>query len=250
MNTTTLRVLAMIPARGGSKGLPGKNLRHLGGLPLIAHPILMARMCPEITRAIVSTDSDQIAVAAKEHGGDVPFMRPPELAKDDTPMWPVIRHALQAVEQQEGRLYDEVLLIDPTSPARLPEDIAGAFKLLRSKPDADGVLGVSQPEFNPLWNSWIEKEGWLTAVFEDSAKYACRQQVSTVYRINASLYIWRAAYVREKVDTWRGGRMLGYEIPDYRAIHIDDVHEFNRAEILLKAGYIMLPWLKQETASR
>src|SRR5215218_3886475 len=94
-------ILAIIPARGGSKGLPGKNIRPLAGLPLIAHSLRLAAMCPEITRCVVSTDDPAIADVARAHGGDVPFIRPRELAGDDTPMMPVLQHALSEVERAE-----------------------------------------------------------------------------------------------------------------------------------------------------
>ena len=111
-------MLAVIPARGGSVGLPGKNLRSFAGLPLIGHSILFAKMCPEITRMVVSSDSEQIGDAARQYGADVPFVRPANLAQGSTPMWPVLRHALMTVEEQERTSYDFLILLDPTSPAR------------------------------------------------------------------------------------------------------------------------------------
>jgi len=100
------KILAVIPARGGSKGLPGKNIRPLAGLPLIAHSIKLAQFCPQVTRLIVSTDSEEIAAVARKFGAEIPFMRPFDLAQDDTPMWPVLRHALQMVESEENSKYD------------------------------------------------------------------------------------------------------------------------------------------------
>lgn len=239
------RLLAVIAARGGSKGLPGKNIRPLAGLPLIAHTVEFAKLCPQITRTIVTTDSAEIAAVARAHGADVPFLRPAELAKDETPMWPVIRHALAEAEK-DGSRYDDVLLIDPTTPCRLPEDIKGALDLLAARPEADGIIGVSQPEFNPLWNLWMVKDGWMETVNPDSGKYTRRQDAPTVYRVNASLYVWRAAFVRARETTWRGGKILPYELPDWRCIHIDDVHEFERAELFIKAGFLKLPWLESK----
>src|SRR5579884_3438939 len=99
-------LLAVIPARGGSKGLPGKNIRPLAGLALIAHSIKCAEMCSQIDRCIVSTDSEEIARCAKTSGGQVPFLRPPELAQDDTPTMPVLQHALQEMERIDGRRYE------------------------------------------------------------------------------------------------------------------------------------------------
>ena len=110
------RVLAVIPARKGSKGLPEKNIRPLAGLPLIGHSIRFAKMCPAIDRCVVSTDSPQFAEVATRLGGDVPFLRPAELAQDHTPMWPVLRHALEHVESQDGVRYSKLFFLDPTSP--------------------------------------------------------------------------------------------------------------------------------------
>lgn len=241
------RVLAVIPARGGSKGLPGKNIRPLMGLPLIAHAIAMAGLCPEIDRAVVSTDSEQIADVARAHGGEVPFMRPAELARDETPMWPVIQHALRWAEQDEGRSYDFVTLLDCTSPGRMPEDVTGGLAKLGSDERADGIIGVSEPEFNPIWHCVVEKDGLMADLIPEGAKYTRRQDVPTVYRINAILYIWRAEFVRTCEEDWRtGGRYLLWEVPETRAIHIDHIEDFEHAEMVIGSGAVKLPWLKAE----
>ena len=144
------RVLAVIPARGGSTGLPGKNIRPLAGIPMIVHSILLAKLCPEIDRCVISTDSPEIAEVARRGGGEAPFLRPAELAKSDTPMWPVLKHALSTVETLEDRKYGYVVLLDPTSPTRLPEDVAEACRRLAVRSDADGILTVSKPHFSPI----------------------------------------------------------------------------------------------------
>jgi N-acylneuraminate cytidylyltransferase len=219
-------------------------VRELAGLPLIAHSIRLAQHCPQITRAIVSTDSEDIATVARQFGGDVPFLRPAVLAQDDTPMWPVLRHALQVVEEAEGHHYTYLLLLDPTSPGRLPEDIAQALSRLQSVPTADGIIGVSQPGFNPIWHCVIERDGWMADLIPEGALYGRRQDVPAVYRINASLYIWRTDFVRRTPDDWRThGHHLLYEIPEARAFHIDDAVEFERADLLIRHGVITLPWL-------
>ena len=238
------RLLAVIPARGGSKGLPGKNIRPFAGLPLISHSILCGQLCPEIDRLIVSTDSPAIADIARQYGAEVPFMRPSELAQDDTPLWSVLQHSLEMIERQEGRQYDMLLLLDPTSPARLPKDIAGAVDRLRSTPTADGIIGVSEPDFNPIWHCVVERDGWMADLFEEGARYQRRQEAPPVYRINGSLYIWRTRLLRSQPD-WRPyGRHLLYVIPELRAMSIDTLSEFERAEVLVTAGVIGLPWLK------
>ena len=241
------RVLAVVPARGGSKGLPGKNVRPLGGLPLIAHTLLLARMCAGVHRAVVSTDSIEIANVARQFGGDVPFMRPPELGRDDTPIWPVLQHALATVEAEELHEYEYLVLLDPTSPGRHAEDVDGALGRLRSVAEADGIIGVSQPPFNPMWTCVIERDGWMTDLVSDGARFTRRQDVPIVYRINAMLYIWRTAFVRTS-SSWRvGGRHLLYETPDDRSVHIDSPQDFAHAEALLERGAVQFPWMPLPT---
>lgn len=236
-------LLAVIPARGGSKGLPGKNIRDFGGLPLIAHSILLARMCPEIDRLVVSTDSEEIAAVARRFGADVPFIRPAELATDAAPMWDVLRHALATVERLDGRAYGSLLLLDPTSPAREPVDVAAAVRMLEEHPDADGIVAVSQPKFSPIWHAVVEREGFM-ADLVDGSRWDRRQDVPTAYVINGALYVWRAAFVRAETASWRRkGRHLMYEIPDVRAMSIDTLEEFAQAEALVTSGIVDLPWL-------
>jgi N-acylneuraminate cytidylyltransferase len=237
-------VLAIIPARGGSKGLPGKNTRPFCGLPLIAHSILFARGCPEVTRTIVTTDSPEIAEVARSYGAEVPFIRPKELAADDTPLWPVLQHALRAVDQQGGARYDYVALLDPTSPCRQPDYMTQCVQRLAAASDADGIVAVSQPDFNPIWTCVMVEDGWMRALFQDGGKYERRQDVPTVFRINGALYLWTAEFLRNTHGRWREeGRLLAYEIPDDAAISIDTLHEFDRAELLVKSGFVRLPWL-------
>lgn len=236
-------VLAVIPARGGSKGLPGKNVRELAGLPLIAHSILLARSCPEITRTIVSTDSEEIAAVAREHGAEVPFLRPAALAGDETAMWPVLQHALTEA-CRDGSDYDVLLLLDPTSPARLPADVAAVLALLAGRPEADGVVAVSEPHFNPLWHAVVDGgDGTMQLLNPDASSYGRRQDVPRVFRINAALYAWRTSFVRAESASWLKGRNLLYEIPELRAVHVDSLEDFTLLELYLREGLIELPWL-------
>ena len=240
-------VLAIIPARGGSKGLPGKNIRTFAGLPLIAHSILFARMCPELGRIVVSTDSEEIAAVAGEYNARPPFIRPSELARDDTPMMPVLQHALAKVEDIEGTIFRYVVLLDPTSPGREPADVTEALARLKDSPSADGVLSVSRPDFNPLWNCVTEQDGWMTDAFPAARSFARRQDAPVVYRINGALYIWRADFIRRTTASWRdAGKHLMYEIPESRAMSIDTLDEFRRCEALVQAGLIRFPWLKNK----
>ncbi|MGZ4601799.1 acylneuraminate cytidylyltransferase family protein [Oryzihumus sp.] len=244
--TNAPRILAVIPARGGSKGLPGKNIRSLVGLPLIAHSVKAAAMTPEVTRCIVTTDSEEVASVARAHGGDVPFLRPPHLAADDTPMAPVIRHALATVEEEEGRSYDAVLLLDPTSPSRLPSQIGGAARRLFTDDGLDGVISVSEPTFQPLWVGVREREdGQVERYFPQGTGITRRQDADRFLRINGNFYLWRSDFVRRLETSWFDeGRHAGAEIPEAQAFSIDDEYEFRLIEALVGAGLIRLPWME------
>ena len=234
-------ILAVIPARGGSKGLPGKNIRPLAGLPLIAHSLKLAKLCPEITRCIVSTDDAAIRDVVREYGGDAPFLRPAELARDDTAMTPVLQHALHEIERAEGRTYGSLLLLDPTSPGRIPGDVTRAVALLDGDPQAQGVIACSQPTFNPFWVGVVEKDRYLVPAFA-SPEYARRQDVPTFLRINGALYLWRRDFI-DRGASWRDEPHLVLEIPEARAFSIDDLYEFQLAEQLLTSKLVELPWL-------
>jgi N-acylneuraminate cytidylyltransferase len=233
----------VIPARGGSKGLPGKNLAPLGGLPLVAHSIRLAALCPEIDRVVVSTDSEEIAELARAEGAEVPFLRPAELAQDDTAMWPVLRHALSELDADDD--YELLVLLDPTSPGRLPADVAGALRTLAAAPEADGVVAVSEPPFNPIWHSVVDEDGWMAPLIPGASRYGRRQDVPRVFRINAALYVWRTAFVRREQETWMNGRHRLLEIPERRALHIDEPWDLELAELLLSTGALELPWLER-----
>jgi CMP-N-acetylneuraminic acid synthetase len=240
----TRPVLAVIPARGGSKGLPGKNVRLLAGLPLIAHSIRFASLCPEIDYCVISTDSEEIAAVAREHGGKIPFLRPAELAADDTPMWPVVQHALREMEQQLDLHMGSVLLLQPTSPARLPEDVARTLEILESDPAAAGVVAVSEPHFHPRWTCVEEQGGYMRKAFPEAERYVRRQDVPRVYRINGLLYLWRRDHVcRSATPAYdeTPNRML--VVPESRAVDIDTPYDFAMMELLLRERIIELPWL-------
>ena len=237
-------LLAVIPARGGSKGLEGKNIKPFFGLPLIAHSIKLAQMSSLIEQCIISTDSSEIADVARAHGGNVPFMRPPDLALDDSPMWPTLRHALLQMEEIENRRFQSLLLLDPTSPGRTPEDIAAAVALLDADPQANGVVAVSEPHFNPRWVCVEERNGYMVPSF-DSHAYTRRQDVPVTYRINALLYLWRRDFLinhlaAPPMDQARY-RML--VVPEDRAIHIDELRDFKAAEYAVRSGDVRLPWI-------
>jgi N-acylneuraminate cytidylyltransferase len=237
-------LLAVIPARGGSKGLPGKNIAILAGLPLIAHSIRLASLCPEISRCIVSTDSEEIAAVAQAYGADVPFLRPSKLAQDDTPMWPVLQHALRETERRHKMRFESLLLLQPTNPGRLPQDISGAVRILNADPKAMGVIAVSEPSFNPRWSCLEECDGYIKTLFPEATQHEHRQAIPTVYRINGLLYLWRRDHVLNATSPlYDGVPHLVLVVPEIRAADVDTAQDLAMIELLIREGMIQLPWL-------
>lgn len=219
-------------------------MRPLAGVPLIGHAIACGRALPTVARTIVTTDDEGIAETARSLGGDVPFLRPAELAQDDTPTAPVIRHALAEIERQEGEHYDGVLLLEPTSPARNPQRIAEAIALFDERQELDGVVAVSEPWFNPLWVGVEEAEdGTMRRFFPEAAGVARRQDNKRRYlRINGAFYLWRAEFVRRLESNWLDeGTFAPFEIPETEAFSIDEEPEFRVIEALVAAGLAQLP---------
>ena len=238
-------VLAVIPARGGSKGLPGKNIRPLAGLPLIAHSIRLAERCPEIDQCIISTDSEEIAAVARAYGAEVPFLRPAELAQDDTPMWIVLQHVLREMERRDNQRFEALLLLQPTAPCRLPEDVSRAMKMLDADPTAAGVVAVSVPNFNPRWVCVEESGGQMKRLVSESANYTRRQDVPPVYRINGLLYLWRRDHVVHSSAPRYFEEPHGMlVVPEIRSGDIDTAQDLAMMELLLREGLIQLPWLE------
>jgi CMP-N,N'-diacetyllegionaminic acid synthase len=240
-------VLAVVPARGGSRGLPHKNIAVLAGLPLIAHSIRLSKLCAEIAKCVISTDSHRIAAVARDCSGDVPFLRPAALARDDTPMWPVLRHALAEMEIRDGVRYGSVLLLSPTSPGRLPEDVTNAVRMLNDDSQAVGVVAASKPPFNPRWVCIdMAADGYMRQSFPDGHNYIRRQDVPPVYRINGALYLWRRDHLASSETPQyfdAPHRML--EIPESRAIDIDSLNDLRLAELMLREGLVRFPWLER-----
>jgi N-acylneuraminate cytidylyltransferase len=236
-------VLAVVPARGGSKGLPGKNIRPLAGVPLLVHSLRAAALTTGVTRCVVSTDSEEIAEVARRHGGDVPFLRPAELAGDTTPTAPVLTHALSAVEAEDGRSYDAVLLLEPTSPYRSPERLEAAIERLFSDDTVDGVVSVSEPTFNPIAvGVRQDDDGTLHRYAAESVGITRRQDAPPFLRINGNFYVWKSDFIRRLHRSWLDeGVILGFEIPEKEAFSVDDEYEFELIEALVRADFIRLP---------
>jgi CMP-N-acetylneuraminic acid synthetase len=166
-----------------------------------------------------------------------------ELAQDDTPVWDVIRHALAERERITGTVYQYVVLLEPTSPCRRPVWISEALKLLRETPHADGVHGISLTPFNPIWNCLVEKEGRLEYLVPQGRFYHRRQDVPPTYRMDGSLHVWRARFVRERDGGYHWGQHVGYKTDPRLACSIDTLEQFEELEEKVKKGVIKLAWM-------
>lgn len=227
-----LTAIALIPARGGSKGIRRKNIRLLGGKPLIAWTIEASLGSLGIERTIVSTEDSEIAQVARKQMAEVPFMRPGELALDDTPDYPVFEHALTWLENNEGYTPDIVAWLRPTSPLRSSEDIMTAVSII-VKTGVDCVRSVCPVEHHPYWMKSIV-DGYLKPFIKnaDENMYYCRQLLPHLYRLNGAVDVFRTASVLKKRQLYPEN-IKGYIMPVERSIDLDTELDFTIAEILL-----------------
>lgn len=224
-------VLCTICARGGSKGLPGKNVRPLGGKPLIAHTIEQARRAGVFDRILVSTDDPQISDIARTHGADVPFQRPAHLATDEVPKNPVLTHAVEFVEREIGRKIDVLVDLQPTSPLRRTEDIAGCLDLFR-KSGADKVVSVYESPKNPYFDMVEVQDGWARISKKLGPQVGRRQDAPKVYALNGSIYVYRRDALCSG-EPMLEGKVVAYVMPRERSVDIDDEEDFRLAEFHL-----------------
>lgn len=227
-----MKVVAFIFARGGSKGLPGKNVKPLAGKPLIAWSIEHARAVQRIGRVIVSTDSSEIAEVALAYGAEVPFMRPKELALDDSPEWLAWRHALDYLQASDGCLPDAMVSVPATAPLRLPADIDSCLDQYENG-DADMVITVTDAHRSPYFNMVkANADGTVGLVIPPQSSIARRQDAPPVFDMATVAYVVRPEFVMTHMATFEG-RVRAVHIPAERAIDIDTLLDFKIAECLM-----------------
>lgn len=227
-----MNIVALICARGGSKGLPNKNIKILGGKPLIVRAINQVKKIKEINNIIVSTDSKKIANIAFKAGAEVPFMRPKKLAKDNSSEWLVWRHALYSLKKLNGNYPDIIIILPVTSPMRSIKDIKNCLiKYKNSK--ADIIITVTNSHRNPYFNMVkINKEGLASRVVKPKKKIIRRQDSPKVYDMTTVAYVTNPKFILEKEGIFDG--KVGYvHIPTERALDIDTKFDFRIAELLL-----------------
>lgn len=227
-----MKIMAIIPARSGSKGLPGKNIKLLGNKPLIGWSTERARASKYIDEVIVSTDDEEIARIAREFGGSVPSLRPVALAQDDTPMIDVVAHVLSETEKSKGYLPDFVVLLQPTSPLRTLADVDAAIEMLITNKTANAVVSVTVASESPYWMKTLTSEGFVEEFLRNKKIYNQRQDVPTVYRLNGAIYVCKTRILL-KSRSFCPGNTLGYIMPEERSVDIDSIIDFKLAELMI-----------------
>jgi CMP-N-acetylneuraminic acid synthetase len=227
-----MRFLGLVPARGGSKGIPHKNIRPLAGKPLLQYTAEAALQVQELTRVILSTDDPEIAAVGKACGLDVPFLRPAELAADDTPTLAVIRHALRWLEEN-GESYDAVCLLQPTNPLRTSAIIKACIQLFEEK-NADSVftvLPVPHP-YNPHWVYFPRADGSLFLSTGEAQPIPRRQALPPAFHREGSVYITRRDVILLE-DSLYGSRSYGYQVDAATSVNLDTMDDWRRAEQMM-----------------
>ncbi len=228
-----MKILAIIPARGGSKGIKNKNIKKFAGKPLLSYAIKVAQSSKFINRIMVSTESEEIARVAKKYGAEVPFLRPMELAQDNSKVSDAIVHLLDNLRSNEGYEPDYIVLLQTTSPMREVNDVDGAIATLLEKQDnADAILSICRTE-QLLFT--LNETGCLQLVSsEEFLKTSNRQELPKTYKCDGSMvYVIKTKTFLEK-KTFLPPRTLGYAIPRWRAVDLDDPEDFVVGELIYK----------------
>ena len=221
-----MSLLALIPARGGSKGIPRKNIRPFCGKPLLQWSIDVALSSPSVDRLVVSTDDPEIAEVARAGGAEVPFLRPPELAADTTPGIAPVLHALQLFPE-----VSEVLLLQPTSPLRQVDDVEAIVALHRQS-GRDAVVSVVPSSKHPAWMFSLSLEHALEPLVAHS-EAACRQLLQPAYVLNGALYL-ASRFFLERERTFLTANTMGYVMPPERSVDIDSPLDWQWGEFLMQ----------------
>jgi CMP-N-acetylneuraminic acid synthetase len=225
-------IVGLILARGGSKSIPRKNIKLLGGKPLIAWTIKVALQCNELSRVIVSTEDEQIAEVARQWGAEVPFIRPAELARDDSSSISAVLHAIHWMGENELFCPDYVMMLQPTSPFTTAEDIHQSIELAR-KHRAVAVVSVCEAEHHPYICKRIVEGGRLKDFVSTDIVYLRRQDMPPAYALNGAIYLnQRELLLREQTFFPEGA--IAYVMPRERSLDVDTMWDWYLAELILK----------------
>ena len=225
-------ILALILARGGSKGIPRKNIKELSGKPLIAYTIEAARNSKYIDRIVVSTDDKEIANVAKKFGAEVPFMRPGELATDKASSNDAIFHALKWLKKYEKYKPDYFLNLQATSPLRNESDVDKAIEKFINN-NADSLISVTKSDKTPHWMRTINENGFLKPLVKTEKSYTRRQDLPDVFELNGAIYMMKThEFMKNK--SFNNGSVLPYIMDNLSSIDIDNLLDWKFAEFLLE----------------
>lgn len=224
-----MKVLGLIPARGGSKGVPRKNIRLLNGKPLLAYTAEAALRAQNLSRVVLTTEDEEIAETGRQCGLDVPFMRPAELAQDSTPSLAVVRHAVLTLKEM-GADFDAICLLQPTNPLRRAEDIDACVALFNGS-NADSVISVLPVphEYNPKWVFWRDEQGKMSLSTGDAEIIPRRQELPPAFHRDGSVYITRSDIIINRHSLY-GEKILGYEMPPEFSANIDTEEDWTAVE--------------------
>jgi len=241
--------VVIVPARGGSRGLPRKNLRPLAGFPLLSWTVAAARAAATVTSVLVSTDDEEIADVARQFGAEVPFLRPAELARDDTPDLPVFEHALRWLERERGLTPELVVQLRPTSPFRPVGMVDEAVALLRAHPGANSLRAVTAPGQTPykMWRIEERRLAPLLGSLEEELFNAPRQKLPPVFWQTGHIDVVRPATILEQ-RSMTGRRIVPYVVDPRYAVDIDTLEQLELAEWLLARDTVTL--VRPEAARR
>jgi CMP-N-acetylneuraminic acid synthetase len=223
------KLLAIIPARGGSKRLPKKNILNLVNKPLIVWTIEAALDSKYIDKVIVSTDDKDIADISEQYGATIPFIRPSKLATDETPSIDVILHAADFFKKND---YDYVVLLQPTSPLRTSKHIDESIELLDAK-NADAIISVCKMDHSPLWSNTLEKDGNMKGFLQDDILNKRSQDLDIYYRLNGAIYICNINKIKEERSFFLKDNIFAYKMNRKSSIDIDEEIDFKLAKVLL-----------------
>ncbi len=225
-----MKTLGVIPARGGSKGVPGKNIKMLASEPLISYTIKNA-LKSKIDDVVVSTDSQEIATISKSLGAQVPFIRPSSLATDTSKSIDVVRHCLTLLEEQNNITYDLVMLLQPTTPFRSIEDIDNTILKIVDE-NCDSVISVVDVgAFHPARMKFIQNDRLLDPPFCEDYENQPRQELTPMYIRNGAIYLTKRATIL--ANSFKGEYSKAYIMPQDRSVNIDTFWDFQLAEILI-----------------
>lgn len=229
-----MKTLVIIPARGGSKGIPHKNIRPLGGKPLICHAIDQARSVAADADICVTTDDPEIIRTVEDYGLHVPFVRPARLATDTCGTYEVLLHALDHYEQQ-GLHYDAIVLLQPTSPFRSPEDIRGAMALFGT--GTDMVVSVTAAKANPYYNCFEEDADGFLKLSKGNGQYVRRQDAPEAWEYNGAVYVIDPRALR-KSPLSKFRHIRKYVMDEIHSLDLDTMLDWKIAELMLKEGML------------